>query len=234
MKLSEFVKSYLGKKTDWDGVYGIQCVDLIDAYIEKVLELRIGFFGNAKYWWTNRKKSAWLKSNFDFIIPKYKNGDLKAGDIGVRTSGKWGHIFIVKEPTKNGMIKYYDQNATGNGDAMTLRSRSYSRKTVNGILRPKAQNKIGNAQAPAFKAGRTYTLTTAVNVRTGPGTDYKRKKRTQLTADGRKNAQLGYYAVLKKGTRVTVLEVRNNLNDIWVKIPSGWICLYYDFKKYAK
>ena len=159
MKLSEFVETYLGKKTDWDGAYGVQCVDLIDAYIEKVLELKIGFYGNAKNWWTERNDSSWLKSNFDFVTPKYKDGELKAGDIGVRTSGAWGHIFIVKEPTNNGKIKYYDQNATGNSDAMTLQTKTYSSSTVTGILRPKAQDKIGSTEAPTFKVGNVYTLT---------------------------------------------------------------------------
>ena len=234
MKLSKFVETYLGKKTDWDGAYGVQCVDLIDAYIEKVLELKIGFYGDAKNWWTERNDSSWLKNNFDFVTPKYKDGELKAGDIGIRTSGSWGHIFIVKEPTENGNIKYYDQNATGNGDAMKLQTKTYSSSTVTGILRPKAQDKIGSVTVPTFKVGNVYTLTTAVNVRTGAGTKYSQKKRTELTEDGKKNAQSGYYAVLNKGTRFTVLELKNDGDDIWARIPSGWICLYYKSDQYAK
>lgn len=156
MTFAEFVKKYLGKKTDWDGVYGVQCVDLIDCYIDKVLELEKGFWGNAKYWWINRSKSAWLKANFDFITPKYKNGELKAGDIGIRTSGTWGHIFIVAEATENGKIKYYDQNADGKGAAMTLRVKPYTSDFINGILRPKAQEKIAPKPKKAKKAAKPY------------------------------------------------------------------------------
>ena len=146
MKFSAWVKKFLGKKTNYDGVYGVQCVDLIDCYIHECLGLDKGFWGNAKYWWTNRKSSAWLKKNFVFITPTYKNGELKKGDIGIRTSGTYGHIFVIAEPTKNGKVKYYDQNATGNGDKMTLREKTYNSSTVNGILRPKNQKNLKEAK----------------------------------------------------------------------------------------
>lgn len=142
LKFSQWVNTYIGKRTDYDGAYGVQCVDLIDCYIDKCLGLTKGFWGNAKYWWTNRNSSKWLKDNFEFITPTYKNGELKAGDIGIRTSGTYGHIFIVKESTANGKIKYYDQNATGSGDAMTLREKPYTSDYVNGILRPKNRSNI--------------------------------------------------------------------------------------------
>ncbi len=142
MKFSAWVKKFLGKKTDYDGMYGVQCVDLIDCYIHECLGLDKGFWGNAKYWWINRNSNAWLKKNFEFITPIYKNGELKKGDIGIRTSGTYGHIFVIAEPTKNGKVKYYDQNATGNGDKMTLREKAYNSSTVNGILRPKNQTNL--------------------------------------------------------------------------------------------
>lgn len=151
MKWDEWVKKYKGKKTDYDGAYGVQCVDLADCYIAECLGLDIGFFGNAKYWWTNRNKSEWLKKNFTFVTPMYKNGELQKGDIGIRTSGTYGHIFIVSEATKNGKIKYYDQNATGNGDKMTLREKSYNSTVINGVLRPKDQSKLKTATAKTYK-----------------------------------------------------------------------------------
>lgn len=137
-----WVNKYLGKRTDYDGVYGVQCVDLIDCYIEKCLGLKKGFWGNAKNWWTDRNSSSWIKKNFDFVTPKYKNGELKKGDIGIRTSGTYGHIFVVYGPAANGKFKYYDQNATGNGDKMTLREKAFSSSYINGILRPKNQSNL--------------------------------------------------------------------------------------------
>ncbi len=37
MTLDEFVKKYLGKKVDYDGQYGAQCVDLFRQYCKDVL-----------------------------------------------------------------------------------------------------------------------------------------------------------------------------------------------------
>jgi len=37
MTLPEFVKKYTGKKPDYDGVYGAQCVDLIKLYAVEVI-----------------------------------------------------------------------------------------------------------------------------------------------------------------------------------------------------
>ncbi len=232
LKFTDWVKTYLGRKTDYDGAYGVQCVDLIDCYIDRCLGLKKGYWGNAKTWWTNRNASKWLKDNFDFITPTYRNGELQTGDIGIRTSGTYGHIFIVKEPTANGRIKYYDQNAAGNGDAMALREKPYTSAYINGILRPKNQSSL--KETAVFKVGSTYTLTTNVNVRTGAGTNCAQKKKSELTADGQKHALNQMYATLKTGTRVTVNQIKYIGSDIWAQIPSGWICLKYNGKAYAK
>lgn len=96
------------------------------------------------------------------------------------------------------------------------------------------KNVQSESKTPSFKEGNVYTLTTNVNVRSGAGTDYSKKKRSQLTADGKKNAQLGIYATLKKGTRVTAQKVVKVGNDIWLKIPSGYIAVYYKGDTYAK
>ena len=243
LTFESWVKLYLGKKTDWDGAYGVQCVDLIDCYINKCLGLTIGYWGNAKYWWTDRNKSTWLKNNFEFITPTYKNGELKKGDIGIRTSGTYGHIFVIAEPAANGSFKYYDQNATGDGDAMTLRTKTFNSSNLNGILRPKNQTPLKSATAskPAeaipFKKGDVVTLTTNVNVRTGAGTGYAQKRVSQLTADGKKNAtskNATAKATLKTGTKVTIQTIEMVGSDIWAQIPSGWICLRYNGKNYAK
>lgn len=78
----------------------------------------------------------------------------------------------------------------------------------------------------AFSAGKTYTIqaSSGLKVRTGPGTNYRQKKRSELTAGGKKSAKVGTYAVLKNGTRVTVKTIKTVGNQVWVQIPSGWIC----------
>lgn len=65
-----------------------------------------------------------------------------------------------------------------------------------------------------------------LNVRTGPGTNYKAKKYNQLSQNARKqnkalgNAKANGY---KKGVICTVTKVNNN----WGLTKSGWICLDY-------
>lgn len=240
LTFTDWIKKYRGKKTDYDGAYGVQCVDLIDCFIDKCLGLKKGFWGNAKDWWTDRNKSAWLKNNFDFIKPTYKNGELKAGDIGIRTSGTYGHIFIIAETSANGKFKYYDQNAGNKGEAMTLRTKSFTSANINGVLRPKNQTPFKTTvKAPTcpYKKGDIVTLTTNVKVRTGAGTGYAQKKVSQLTSDGKKHTTSKLplaKAVLKKGTKATIQSVKTVGSDIWAQIPSGWICLRYNGKNYAK
>lgn len=225
-----WVKKYMGKKTDYDGVYGVQCVDLIDCFIDRVLGLTKGFWGNAKYWWLNRNDSKWLKDNFDFITPRYVNGELKRGDIGIRTSGKYGHIFVIAESNSNGKFKYYDQNATGNGDKMTLREKAYNNDYINGILRPKAQANLVSLP-PSVQKG-TYVLNEVCGVytRNKNGT-FTAKKVKQLTPNGKAHATSklpNAKANLKKNTKVTIASTYvDESNNLWAEIPSGYILIYH-------
>ena len=63
-----------------------------------------------------------------------------------------------------------------------------------------------NVTSSPYKVGGTYTLQTNMNVRTGPGTSYSKKK------------------VLKKGTKVTCKAVKKVGSKTWMQTPSGWIC----------
>lgn len=81
------------------------------------------------------------------------------------------------------------------------------------------------AQAARFKIGKTYTLKNNMYVRKEPRG--RKKTLAELTADGRENAYKdgAGAALLKKGTRVTVQDVKTNDDgSVWVKIPSGYVC----------
>ena len=68
----------------------------------------------------------------------------------------------------------------------------------------------------------TYAVTaSALNVRTGPGTNYAKKSYSQLTANAKAHAYSN--GCLKNGTRVTVYQLQNG----WAKIPSGWVSAQY-------
>ena len=75
-----------------------------------------------------------------------------------------------------------------------------------------------------YTVGKTYTLQANMAVRTGAGTSYRWKKRTELTTSGRNSSLNQTYATLKKGTKVTCKEVKKNGDETWIRIPSGWIC----------
>lgn len=87
---------------------------------------------------------------------------------------------------------------------------------------------------PNYEIGKTYTLAVALNVRAGASTDYKVKKYDELTVDGKAHAYKRSNAVLKPLTKVTCNDVIINNNEIWLKIPSGYICAYYHGKIYVR
>lgn len=89
-----------------------------------------------------------------------------------------------------------------------------------------------SVSAPSYSVGRTYTIVepSGLKVRTGAGTGYRWKKRSELTTDGRRHSASGTYAVLVKGTQVTCQAVSGN----WLRIPSGWICGREGSRVYVK
>lgn len=214
MKFTEWIKKYLGKKTDFDGAYGVQCVDLAKCYIHNVLGITPQAIGDAKEYWNKRNSSKYLEDNFTPVTPTYKDGDLKAGDIGIRATGKYGHIFVIAEPTKDGKVKYYDQNGLGKGDAMTLREKPYNSKYITGVLRPKNQKNIDVAKnATTTKKEISYKVKItagALNVR----------------ASGSVNSKIN--DVVHKNEVYTIVETKNG----WGKLKSGagWINLKYTDK----
>ena len=66
------------------------------------------------------------------------------------------------------------------------------------------------------------------------GANYDKKLYKDLTPDGKNHAYKQYYAVLKKGTRVTCQSVYVKDNEVWLKIPSGFVCAIYHGKEYIK
>ena len=76
----------------------------------------------------------------------------------------------------------------------------------------------GNSSSNTKSTG-TYEVRvdSALIVRSGPGTNYSRKSKSQLTADGKKHSNDN--GGLLNGTRVTVLEWKNG----FARIPSGWV-----------
>lgn len=83
-----------------------------------------------------------------------------------------------------------------------------------------------------YIVGKTYKTLVDLNVRKGAGTNYPVKRKKELTLDAQKHCYPN--GVLKKGTRVTCKDLIIKDNEIWFKIPSGFICANYKGKEYIK
>lgn len=150
-------------------------------------------------------------------------------------------VNVRKGPDKD---KYAKFDAIENGKTVTITKVSgnwgyakeyggwicldYTKKVTSG-----SNSSSSGSSNPSYKVGNTYTVNVdALTVRTGAGTNYKAKAKSQLTADGQKHANGN--GCLVKGTRVTCQETKNVGTDIWMQIPSGWIAAYYAGKAYVK
>lgn len=80
----------------------------------------------------------------------------------------------------------------------------------------------GKAAATIASSNSTYRVTAStLNVRYGAGQGYGKVSYRNLTSNAKAHAYTN--GCLKRGTRVTVMEVRGS----WAKIPSGWVSMDY-------
>lgn len=228
MNYDEFIKEYNGKSFDYDGVSGVQCVDLIKMYVDKVFGIKPSSWGNAKDYYENYENLP-LKNYFTkiayklFLVPQ--KGDIVV--FGTEVGNIYGHISIATGDGDTKQFYSYDLNWNGK----TVKKVEHNYTGVLGVLRPNDQSKIVNER---YKVGTVYTTQVDLKVRVDAGTDAIWKKTNELTTDGQKNAYEQENAVLKTGTKVTCQEVKNIGSDIWIKIPSGWVAGYYQGKEYIK
>lgn len=178
----------------------------------------------------------------------------RPGDIVFFSNGSRAcHVGIVERRNGTSSVTTIEGNTSvtsnDNGGAVMRRTRTYGKVGsswyILGFGRPNYDGASGtvtsgntsgsgssSSSASKFKNG-TYTITASeLCVRTGPGTNYRVKKHSELTADGKKHDS-DRDGALARGTRVTVSETRKVGKDVWGKIPSGWIALYYQGNTYA-
>lgn len=227
MTFDEFLNDVKRKNgVDVDGYYGKQCVDLHNYYCINVLGLAKGKTG-ADYA-KNLINNSYLMQHME-RIDNYPAFVPQKGDIAVWRGGKYGHVAIVRDNKSNvNVLRTIDQNWVS--QKLTEENHNYTYMAPLVFLRPKNQANINPPAAPVTKNKYNVIVTADVlNVRTGPGTNYKRKTFSELTpnAQAQIKAKCGYAANgLVKGVEATVSETQGN----WGKIPSGWICLDYTRK----
>ena len=214
MNYQEFINAHNGKGTDYDGAYGVQCVDLIKAYLKKVFNISPGAWGNAHAYYDNFYSISGLYKNFTRITNTASFVPQK-GDIIVWRKGTgfpYGHIAICNGEGTTNWFKSYDQNWTGKNDKCTLITHNYN--MVAGVLRPKNQSLItgvsGSGSNVANNTSTSYKVKITagrLNVRNGAGTQYR------------------INTVVKQGEIYTIVQTFGG----WGKLKSGagWISLTY-------
>jgi hypothetical protein len=91
MTLTQFIKTNQGKKVDFDGKYGAQCVDLYRAYCRDVLDIQqTPAVAGAKDIIT---KPGVLEVTRDSALADYSRGDILVWDA--TSSNKYGHVAIL-------------------------------------------------------------------------------------------------------------------------------------------
>lgn len=171
---------------------------------------------------------AWDKSYGNEVAIYHGNGNYTnyahLSKISIKNGQK------VKAGTKIG-----EMGSTGNSTGNHLHFELHISKKWNRV-NPKTYidgaGKISTISSNGYTVGKTYTLQANMNVRSGAGTNYAKKKRNELTADAKKHSTVT--GTLKKGTRVTCKAVKKTGSDIWIQIPSGWICAKKGNKVYIK
>lgn len=226
LKFNIFVKKYLNTSTDYDGVSGVQCVDLAKLYIDKVIGAVPLAIGNAHAYYDDFEDT-YLKKYFNRIPykkgEKPKKGDLVVWGIGYNGTSKYGHIAIATGKNTSSYIYTYDQNY----GLKCMHKQKHPYTGISGFLRPKNQKNI--VTPPKVDYG-TYTLTEKRGVYRGWGSKTEMKAVKDLTANAKAHATStdpDAPAYLKKGTRVTVKETKTiSSGNLWAKIPSGKILIW--------
>lgn len=146
------------------------------------------------------------------------------GRVGNSRDGA-GHVAVVEQIHSNGSFTVSQSG---------YRSRKFWTSVIpkSGYLRgyrflgfiylPISTSSSSGSSSRSYKVGSTYTLKANLRVRKSAGG--VQKKRSELTSNARSHSFNQTYAVLRSGTRVTVLAIRKAGRYTWVQIPSGWVC----------
>lgn len=135
-KVDSFIGKWNGKRADYDGAYGSQCVDLFNYYNRDVVGAKRYPVAYAYQLWSNYDTSKYTRVS--------KGSAVKKGDVAIWGTG-WsstGHVAIVYQDAKAGSssIKVFSQNHqypyNGGSNATSVKT-TLSTKHITGYLRPR-------------------------------------------------------------------------------------------------
>jgi hypothetical protein len=139
MTYDEFEKKYLGRAVDFDGVAGVQCVDLVDQYLKDCFGITGVWCNGAKDLYNNFGDYPALVSAFD-RVPNTPELVVRKGDIVVWGGGSWGHTGIG---TGEGNVDWFvslEENTLGQHEPTQKVKHRFANDISNpclGVLRPK-------------------------------------------------------------------------------------------------
>ena len=114
MYFEQFMTKYCGKKVDYDGVYGAQCVDLFRKYCEDVLNIphtgSCVTSGGAKDLYNDYNKMPLEKKYF---VRLTKSATPSFGYVAVwdgTPTNKYGHVAIVVCRLSSTSLLVFEQN----------------------------------------------------------------------------------------------------------------------------
>ena len=148
MTYDEFEKKYLGKAVDFDGVAGVQCVDLVDQYLKDCFGIEGVWCNGAKDLYNNFASYPALVSAFD-RAPNTPDLVVRKGDIVIWGGGSWGHTGIG---TGEGNVDWFvslEENTLGRHEPTQKVKHWFANDISNpclGVLRPK--NTHGGSSSP--------------------------------------------------------------------------------------
>lgn len=139
MTARQWMKSIEGKKIDYDGVYGAQCVDLIKKYFVDIIGIP-AIKNNAVDYWTNYPSAHFTRiANTASFIPKSGDiiiwGSTKSPGWDGKNVGTYGHIAIVWTATVD-WFDSLDQNWPNSGGTTPAKFIHHNYSAIKGVLRP--------------------------------------------------------------------------------------------------
>lgn len=228
-------KAIIGNAYDVDGYYGYQCFDLANIFWKNA----VGYYPKTATKDGGKKNCAsglWgardiNNKNNDFeLIYDYKN--LKKGDVIITNNGECGHVcFLDQDYNDDTYLKVLGQNQGGtNGKLPGAKVKDIEwafRKYFLGAFRLRVWH------TNKYTKG-VYKTLCDMNIRKSPnGEKVKVKDCTDAMKKALTSKSPNAYAVVKKGTNFTALEIVKN-DGYWAKNYSGYICIEQNENKYCK
>lgn len=152
----DFYNEYLGKGTDTDGVYGVQCVDLLKSFLKKAgypnPTRAIGGTGYAKEIW-NRRSALGYDDYFEYVQT------MKPGDWcvwGNCAACPYSHVAMFIKDNGDGTGQFFGQNQKSGNPKACVVNITYTGSL--GALRYKGYIEESESSQPSTSTGTKFKV----------------------------------------------------------------------------